>query len=167
VIVLGCDLGGTNVRLRLARCDGADVRVIAERQERSAAHPDLESVLHGFLHQTATAPAAIAMACIAVAGPVEHHAGGQRARITNLPWVVDSARLRERLGLERLEVINDFQAIGYGLDSVGGDRLLTLQAGNPVPRAPKALLGAGTGLGQALLVWCESGYEVIATEGGH
>ena len=167
MMVLGCDLGGTNVRVRLARGTPEGTQTVAEHHYRSAQHADLESVLLSFLQQTHTAPAALSVACIAVAGPVEILAQEQRARITNLPWVVDSAALRQRLGLPYVELINDFQAIGYGLATLGTAELLTLQPGTPRARAPKALLGAGTGLGQALLVWCGTGYEVIPTEGGH
>ncbi len=166
--VLGCDLGGTHARLRLARCGaGACHQTMVERYFRSADYPGLEPVMTEFFTAHDLDPADIAYTCVAVAGPVQHRGAEQRCQLTNLPWVVDSAALTAALGLVQVELINDFEAVGYGLDALTADDLLTLQAGEPVATAPRALIGAGTGLGQALLVWENDGYRVIATEGGH
>lgn len=166
--ILGCDLGGTNVRLRVAHCDpGQTPATMAEQQYRSADYPSLEAVLTHFLSSQGLAPGAIAYACVAVAGPVQRDGAQQRSPLTNLPWIVDSAVLSATIGLPRVEIINDFEAIGYGLDALGPADLLTLQEGEPLAHAPRALIGAGTGLGQALLVWHRDGYRVIGTEGGH
>ena len=166
--VLGCDLGGTHVRLRVAQCaPGAAPTVLAEQQYRSAAYGGLESVLAEFLPSHGMRPQELDYACIAVAGPVQHYGAEQRCQLTNLPWVVDSMALGNAVGLARLALINDFEAVGYGLDVLQDADLLTLQQGEPLARAPRALIGAGTGLGQALLTWHEDGYQVIATEGGH
>ncbi len=168
VNVLGCDLGGTHARLRVARCGAsACPQTIVERYFRSADYPGLEPVMTEFFAAHRLDPADIAYTCVAVAGPVHNLGAEQRCQLTNLPWVVDSGALTAALGLARVELINDFEAIGYGLDALPSDGLLTLQVGEPLARAPRALIGAGTGLGQALLVWENDGYRVIATEGGH
>ena len=166
--VLGCDLGGTHVRLRVAQCaPGTAPTLLVEQQYRSAAYGGLESVLAEFLPAHGLRPQELNYACIAVAGPVQHYGAEQRCQLTNLPWVVDSMALGNTVGLARVELINDFEAVGYGLEVLQDIDLLTLQQGEPLPRAPRALIGAGTGLGQALLTWHEDGYRVIATEGGH
>ncbi len=166
--VLGCDLGGTHARLRLARCSSSvGAQTILERYYRSADYPGLEPVMTEFFAAHHLDAADIAYSCVAVAGPVQDLGAEQRCQLTNLPWLVDSAALKAALGLARVELINDFEAVGYGLDALPADDLLTLQVGEPLPRAPRALIGAGTGLGQALLVWENDGYRVIATEGGH
>jgi glucokinase len=87
--------------------------------------------------------------------------------VTNLPWEVDSAELARAVGLPRIRLINDFQAIGYGIEALSDDDLAVLQLGEPVSTGPRAVLGAGTGLGQGILVWAGDHYEAIATEGGH
>lgn len=166
--VLGCDLGGTNVRLKVLHCaPGQTPATVAEGRYRSADHAALESALAHFFSAHRLDPGALAYACVAVAGPVQRYGHEQRAQLTNLPWVVDSAALSRTTGLPQVEIINDFEAVGYGLDALADTDLLTLQEGEPVPGAPRALIGAGTGLGQALLVWHSEGYRVIATEGGH
>lgn len=87
--------------------------------------------------------------------------------MTNLPWTLDSRTLGESLGIARVTLINDFAAVGHGVVALCEDDLLTLQDGEPQAQSPRAVLGAGTGLGQALLVRCGNHYDVLPTEGGH
>jgi len=113
--------------------------------------------------------------CIGVAGPVKKNSSWvDVATVTNLPWQLDSRLLATQHQLRRLHLINDFQAIAFGLEALGEDEVITLQEGDEATGnalAPKVVIGAGTGLGQALLVWSgeEAGahYEVIPSEGGH
>ncbi len=102
-------------------------------------------------------------ACFGLPGPVR----GARIALTNLPWVIDRAALRAALGVSALRLLNDFEALGHGLALLGPADLVTLQEGRPQPHGPRAVLGAGTGLGQALLVWAEGGWRVLPGEGGH
>lgn len=167
-LILACDLGGTNVRLRVARCQlGGVPLTVAEQQYRSADFSGLEAALAHFLGSAELTAASIAFACVAVAGPVHRYGAQQRSQLTNLPWIVDSAVLSNTVGLARVEIVNDFEAIGYGLDALSSSDVLTLQEGEPLAQAPRALIGAGTGLGQALLIWHHDGYRVTGTEGGH
>lgn len=160
--VLAVDVGGTHTRAAIAESDGRHCTIIREQRYPSADWPDLLPLLQDFLAADAAHPA---RACIAVAGPISDN--GASARVTNLPWHLDRERLRVALGCERLALINDFAAVGHGIAGLGAEHLIGLQTGEPQPRAPRAVLGAGTGLGQALLVWRDAGHEVLATEGGH
>ncbi len=89
--------------------------------------------------------------CLAIAGPVRSTATGQSAKVTNLPWEIDGGALAQIFSFPRLHLINDFEAIGYGFPMLGAGDFVVLQKGDPVPRGPRALIGAGTGLGQAIL----------------
>lgn len=163
--VLTGDVGGTKTLLRLAELDGtAAGRTLAEARHASADFDDLEPMLRGFLE---TVPGRVDAACLAVAGPVEGGDDGQQTRLTNLPWRLDSGRLAAALGIPRLRLINDFQAVGYGIEALGpGDRLALRD--RPARRQwPRVVLGAGTGLGVALLFWSGAHYEALATEAGH
>ncbi len=160
--VLAGDLGGTHGRLWLAEVDGGPPRCLRETVYPSADYPDPADFIEDFL-----AGETVASACLAVAGPVETHDDGQTARITNLPWRLDSRKLAERLGLPRLRLINDFAAVGYGIDALQPKDLVTLQPGQPRPQASRVLIGAGTGLGVAILAWDGRRYRVLASEGGH
>jgi glucokinase len=163
--LLAVDLGGTHTRLRLAHCTASAPHTLLERHVRTADFPDLSSLLRHFFLETGSAPPA--RACLAVAGPVWEIPGGQQARVTRLQWAVDGPSLQRDLGLERLRLINDFEAIGHALDGIPPAELHSLQAGEPEPGGTRALIGAGTGLGQALLPHDGQGYRVLPTEGGH
>lgn len=160
--LLAADIGGTSTRLVLANKDGEKISVIRAQSFDSGAFPDFVSLARLFLVDEK--PAA---ACFAVAGPVAATQHGERCQITNLPWQLDSGALAKALSIRRVKLINDFQAVGYGIEYLADSDTLTLQAGQPQHRGVRAVIGAGTGLGQALMVWTGQQYEVIGTEGGH
>lgn len=164
VRVLAADVGGTHTRVLLADSDGTRLAPLRERQYASADWPDLLPILRDFLSSESTLPQ---RACLAVAGPVTGDEAAQRAQVTNLPWTLDSDSLADALNVTRVTLINDFAAVGHGIAALGDADLITLQDGEPQAQAPRAVLGAGTGLGQALLVRCGTYYEVLPTEGGH
>ncbi len=98
-----------------------------------------------------------------VAGPVS----GRTAATTNLPWQLDADELEFSLGIPKVRLINDFQAVGYGIEALKEEDLASLQTGISVEKGTRVIIGAGTGLGMGLLVWQEDHYEVVASEGGH
>ncbi|HEX9626721.1 MAG TPA: glucokinase [Acidiferrobacterales bacterium] len=164
--VLTGDIGGTKTLLQLADVEGGACRVLAERRFDSAAYKDLASMAQEFV--AAERPAArVTGACFGVAGPVTTAGGRQTAKLTNLPWRLDSASLARALDVPHVRLINDFQAVGYGLEALRPGDLSVLQPGRAEARAPRALIGAGTGLGVGVLVWSGDHYEVLPSEGGH
>lgn len=156
-ILLAGDIGGTKTLLRLS--EGG--RAIAEQRFESVAYAGLEPIIAEFLRDCP--PRAIAAACFGVAGPVE---GGQ-AKITNLPWRIDAAAIAAEFGIPQVRLINDFQAVAYGIEALGSDDLLTLQAGAPLEYGVRAVIGAGTGLGEGFMVWQGGQYEALPSEGSH
>src|SRR5690606_21105145 len=104
----------------------------------------------------------ITRAGFGVAGPVVE----RRSRVTNLPWELDADALAAELGLLRVELVNDFAAVALGLRVLRPDELAVLQDGARDPAGPIALIGAGTGLGEAILVPTAAGPRFIASEGG-
>lgn len=163
--MLAGDIGGTTTRLLLAERTRAARQVLAVRHYDSRRYPGLTEVIHEFLRDQPGG--GIDAACIAVAGPVRRDAAGASVRVTNLPWVIDGAGLAAAIGASRLRLLNDFEAVGYGIGELDEAEWVTLQDGRPEPQGPRAALGAGTGLGQALLVWQGDRYAVVPTEGGH
>lgn len=156
-LVLGADVGGTNARFWLADEHGVTARATLASGE----HASLEAALAHFL--AGVRPGPLAAAALAIAGPVE----GGRCRATNLPWEVDEATLAGVSGA-RTRLMNDFEAAAHGLASLGPDDVETWQEGEPSDEGPRALIGAGTGLGEALVVPLGAGAErVIPTEGSH
>jgi glucokinase len=159
--VLAGDIGGTNTRLTVYDF-AADGRLLAERSARysSPDHAGLEAVLEHYLADHGDPGAAAAG--FAVAGPVVDGV----CRTTNLPWHIDERALASALKLP-VAVVNDFHGVALGVTALAGDDREFLQSADPDPDGPIAVLGAGTGLGEAILVPTASGPRVIASEGGH
>lgn len=156
--VLAGDVGGTKTFLALAHI--ASGRLIIEREARFATgdYSALTPMIQDFL-----AGAAPAAACFGIASPVT----GRRVKLTNREFWIDADEITQDCGMTSVRLINDFAAIAYGLDVLAAGDMEALQVGAAKPHAPRALIGAGTGLGVALLVWQGAHYEVLSSEGGH
>ena len=102
-------------------------------------------------------------ACFGLAGPVRN----QRCQTTNLPWLVDAAVMEQVLGLAKVWLINDLEAIAWGIPSLGAEDLYTLQEGSPEAHGNRCIVAAGTGLGEAGIYWDGTHYHPFSTEGGH
>jgi glucokinase len=165
VTLLTGDIGGTNTRLALVECADGRCEIIREQRFESRRYDGLAPIVREFLLEGTAV--AIESACFGVAGPVRETTRGPVVKITNLPWEIDGARLASDFRLRHVRLINDFQAVGYGIEALAAADFAVLQEGRPVEHGPRAVIGAGTGLGQGLLVWHEDHYRAIATEGGH
>jgi glucokinase len=163
--VLAGDLGGTKTLLVIADCEQARITVRHRQRFASGDYDDLAPMVSTFLQESGIARPE--RACFGVAGPVDDDGSRQHSRLTNLPWQLDSTKLSDTLEIPRLRLINDFQAVGYGIEALADGDLHTLQQGQPQRRGIRAALGAGTGLGQTLAVWQGERYEAFPTEGGH
>ena len=160
--LLAGDMGGTKTLLALYESDASQLRLLHQQRFRSGEWSSLEPMLGSFLNDRPADLAAPAHACIAVAGPVRH----REARITNLPWRLREADLAHAAGLERLELVNDFGVLIYGLPHFDDSQQVILQNGEQ-DHGPLAILGAGTGLGMARGLRTEQGLVALASEGGH
>jgi len=162
ITLLAGDLGGTKTLLATYQVDGTSL--IKTRSERYASGqwPDFNALVAHFLAGCDAQPSA---GCLAVAGPVRQG----RVKLTNLPWELCQDSLGRALGLERLELVNDFAVLIYGLPHLAAEQQAPLRqpAGGGDPLAPVAILGAGTGLGVALGVPTDNGLVALATEASH
>jgi glucokinase len=168
MMILVGDLGGTHTRLALAELDGNRVHLSRVTRYRNSEHTNLDAILTSFLADGAQC----ATCCLAVAGPTD----GARVRFTNLDWVIETDHLAEHFGFARCGLINDFSAVGWGLNTLTPDALATLQAGQPIVGGARVALGAGTGFGVSLCAWrgdyaggdhVGGHYQPLASEGGH
>ncbi len=160
-MILAGDIGGTHARLALF--DGAKKKPIAQHTFESGSYDSLEAVLGEFL--TRAQARRVQTATLGVAGPVIN----QRCAATNLPWVVDARTVARKTGLKRVTLLNDLVALAFGALTVPASRLRVLQGkGGPKKKGSNlAVIAAGTGLGEAGLVWDGNGHVPLATEGGH
>lgn len=164
MIVLAGDIGGTKTLLQLARSGSDGLEVLYEKRYASTEYADFLSLAKDFAEESHRHTGAQATkACLGVAGPVS----GRKAKTTNLPWNIDADMLESALGIARVRLINDFQSIGYGVEALKNEDIVTLQQGLETPHGTRVIIGAGTGLGQGFLIWQDDHYEVVASEGGH
>ncbi|KFI22904.1 glucokinase [Nitrosococcus oceani] len=163
--VLAADIGGTKTLLQITEWGENTPQVLAEQRYLSGDYSSFNDLLRTFLTETGSTGNGLRGACFAVAGVVTQGV----ATATNLPWRLDATHLEATFELPQVVLINDFTAIGYGIEGLTPDDFAILQSGKPEVAAPQAVIGAGTGLGQALLVWQErtGHYQVLPTEGGH
>jgi glucokinase len=159
-MLLAGDIGGTKTLLALYSPDAGVRQPVAEAEFHSADYPGLDAIVREFMaRQQQTA----GYACFDVAGPVI----GGRAHLTNLPWDVEEEALRQSLGLQRVVLLNDLQAIAYAVPQLQPSEVHSINAGKPQPNGPIAVVAPGTGLGEAFLVWNGSAYIACSSEGGH
>jgi len=163
--ILAGDIGGTKTLLQLADLAvGSSYDIIFEKRYVSAEWNHLTPMVQDFLQAAAGETSVQASAaCFGIAGPVN----GRNARTTNLPWQLNADDMERDLNIDKIRFINDFQAVGYGIEALSEDDIVVLNQGNEVTHGTRVILGAGTGLGQCLLAWQGEHYEVIASEGGH
>ena len=170
-MILAGDVGGTKVHLALYAFEGGFLKAV--RDERFPAHqfPSLEAVVETFLTGDPNPTAEvdkiereeIVAACFGVPGPVRNG----RLKLTNLPWTLDQHDLAISLRIQHIFLINDLEATGYGIPELAPDKITTLHEGDRSGFGHRGLIAAGTGLGEALLIWDGHRHRPIASEGGH
>ena len=159
-MILAGDIGGTNTRLAYFEGTADQLHPVAIEVFPSREHKGLAEIVRTFLaahNQTARA------ACFGIAGAVVD----DRVEATNLPWVVDARQLSSELGIGRVALINDLLANAHGIALLEESDFVVLNAGSPSPTGNRALISAGTGLGEAGLLAEPNGYEPFPSEGGH
>ncbi len=157
---LAGDIGGTKTLLQLFR-EGQVRTPLLCKSYPSADYPGLAEIVDMFLQEAAVQN--ITSACFALAGPVS----GRKATLTNLTWAVDADALASRFHIAQVSLINDFEAVGYGISALETCDLLSLQQGESQARGVRIVVGAGTGLGVAWLSRTGDSYAVHPSEGGH
>jgi len=162
--IVAVDIGGTHARFALAEVSGGQVTALGEPVTlKSAEHASLQTAWEHFA-QTVGRPLPRA-AGIAVASPV----GGEIIKLTNNPWIIRPALIRERLGVDDYVLVNDFGAVGHAAAQLGPDHFHHLCGPDqPFPDdGVITIVGPGTGLGVAHVLRREGRYYVSETEGGH
>ena len=157
------DVGGTHARFALAGIDGGRVISLGEPVTlKTSEHGSFQLAWQEFCRRSGEHPNELA---IAFAGPV----GGELLKLTNNPWVIRPALIKERLDVDRYTIVNDFGAVAYAVATLGDEHFQHLCGPEqPLPeQGVTSVVGPGTGLGVAALLRKSDGYDVIETEGGH
>jgi len=159
-MILAGDIGGTNTRLAVFSNDAGPKHPLVRETFPSSEYAGLEGIVKQFLSGR---DLTITSACFGVAGPVKDG----RATITNLPWIIEEKILSLELGLERVRLLNDLEAIASSIPHLGADDIETINHGEPVHNGTMALIAPGTGLGEAFLTWDGNHHVAHSSEGGH
>jgi len=159
-LILAGDIGGTKTSLGFFELERGIFRSKKISSYPSEDYRDFKSVLKEFMkgHN-----ADLQGACFGIAGPINHGI----CRATNLPWVVDQAVLKRILKIKKVSLINDMEATANGIQVLPKNAFVVLNSGNPEPKGNIAVLAAGTGLGEGMLLWDGKRYRAVASEGGH
>jgi len=157
-VILG-DIGGTNTRLAVF----ANGHFLFEATYPSQTYNSFNEILREFLQQAG--PIAHRSISLAVAGVIKNN----KADSVNIPWQLDLDAINEEFKLEKTTMLNDFEAVAHGIELLNKNDLVQLGGKVAQLHGNKAVLGAGTGLGEAFMIWepKEEKYIIVPTEGGH
>lgn len=157
---LAGDIGGTKTVLSISTRDSnGSLTCLQEQSYSSQQFSKFDDILDAFL----PADVSITSACFGIAGPVVD----QRCQTTNLPWFIDGAELKIKLGTSKVKLLNDLEAMSLGMLYLPEHDLVELNPNAEVQSGNIAVIAAGTGLGEAILYWDGSKHYPLATEGGH
>jgi glucokinase len=157
-MILAGDVGGTKVHLGLYDFTEGKLKCTRDKQYPAKEYSGLEEIVKEFLGADT-----VSAACFGVPGPVRNG----RLRLTNLPWTLDSRELAAGLTVNHVFLINDLEANGYGIAELSSDQIETISEGDASQTGNRALIAAGTGLGEALLIWNGHIHVPNPSEGGH
>jgi glucokinase len=157
-MILAGDVGGTKVDLALYDFTNGKLKCTRDKLYPAKDYLGLQVIIEEFLGADK-----VTAACFGVPGPVRDG----RLRLTNLPWTLDSHELSAGLGIQHVFLINDLEANGYGVAELSDGQVYTLSKGDPSQTGNRALLAAGTGLGEGYLVWNGHSHVPFPSEGGH
>jgi glucokinase len=160
MLLLAGDVGGTKTNVAIVSSEAGPKAPLRAKTYASGDFARFEDLLRDFM---AVGGEDVAHACFAIAGPVVDDA----VTATNLPWWISGADLRQALGLERVWLINDMQAILYALPTMGPEDRVALNDQPPVPGGAIAVMAPGTGLGEGYMTWDGKRYVAFPSEGGH
>jgi glucokinase len=165
--ILSADIGGTNSRFGHFSIDAEGTLTFAESIWLETTEAGSFTDLIGNLRKSSFSfePAHADIVIIAIAGPVENKI---RSRPPLIPWGIDISSANKDFGFGRCVLINDFIAQAFACRSPIGDTAEIVLPGSPDPAAAAAVIGAGTGLGKAIIMpAAKGGFLALPSEGGH
>src|ERR1700690_3432886 len=157
-MILAGDVGGTKVHLALFEFIDGNLTHVRDERYPAKEYGGLEEIVKAFIVSEK-----VTAACFGVPGPVRDG----HLRLTNLPWTLDSRALATDLNVDYVFLINDLQANGHGIAELGPDQIYTLSDGDASQIGNRALISAGTGLGEGILAWNGRIHVPYPSEGGH
>jgi glucokinase len=166
-MILAGDVGGTKCKLGLFLQERLGLRAVFQRRLATRDYAGFDDLVEDFLKQATAADANATRPTIDAAGfGVAGVVAEGRHYSENLPWLVDLSVLTRKLNLKNIRLLNDLTATAFSLERLSVNDLVVLNSGVPAHHATKAVIAAGTGLGEAFLFWGGTKYQVSQAEGG-
>lgn len=159
--ILAGDIGGTKTNLALYQSDGHTLMPQQKQQYASRDHAHFSDVVDHFV--STHTEHKIDAACFGIAGPVI----GGVCRTTNLPWEMRTDALKRQLGTPNVRLLNDLESTAYGMLYLDKNAFVSLNPNAKAQAGNRAVIAAGTGLGEGILFYDGNGHLPIGTEGGH
>jgi len=162
-VLLAADVGGTKTLLGLFAPGPARPKRIEVGEFITLDYDSLVPMIREFLKANGLEARAVAAATFGVAGAVT----AQVARLTNVPWTVDAAQITQAASLWHVHILNDLEAMAYSVAVLEPAELKVLQQGVAQPGGNAAVIAAGTGLGESLLLNVDGHFKPGESEAGH
>ncbi|MBA3025299.1 MAG: glucokinase [Sulfurimonas sp.] len=160
-MILAGDIGGTKTNLALYEVINGTLVIKTQQQFSSQEFATFGEIISKFLELTS--PEAINAACFGIAGPIiDGH-----CRTTNLPWNISTAELQKLLKTPNVRLLNDLEATAYGMLYLPKEEFVELNPNAVFKDANRAVIAAGTGLGEGMLFYDGQNYHPSGSEGGH
>ena len=166
--ILAGDIGGTKTNLGIFGIKGRIPALLLSFQFKSMELKGLHAAVNEVLSYAGkNYRLKITKACFAVAGVLSNKR--DYVKITNAKWDVGKSRLLRKTKLKNILLINDFEAVGYGISMLKQNDIVEVKKARKIPKAPVVVVGAGTGLGKTTLIYDENhnSYTPMPSEAGH
>lgn len=160
-MILAGDIGGTKTNLALYKYENDALEIQSQHQFTSQKYESFSDVIQEFI--SAYNIQNIEAVCLGIAGPIINGV----CKTTNLPWVIDTKELQKVCNTSKVRLLNDLEATAYGMLYLNEDEFVDVNPNGKKVDANRAVIAAGTGLGEAILFYNGENYYPIGSEGGH
>ena len=166
--ILGGDIGATNTHLGMFGVKNKSADLIVSFHFRNK---DLSSVYEAINFVIdlikKNYKIKIESASLGIAGALSPEK--DVAKMTNINWSISKIGLKGKAKLKKINLINDFEAIGYAINSLKKGDISIIKAARKVQKATILVIGAGTGLGKVLMLYDKNKdfYFPVSSEAGN
>ncbi|MCK5237291.1 MAG: glucokinase [Deltaproteobacteria bacterium] len=159
---LAADIGGTKTEIGFFQSGKLGVEELCSKKYKNSDFSSPMELLDDFM-STSEVDHEIQRAVFGIAAPVFSN----KVKLVNIDWSISKSKIARFLGTKKVEFYNDLLTTAAGIGCLNEKDILTLQSGKPDKKGNIAVMGVGTGLGEAMLVRSGKKYVPCATEGGH
>jgi glucokinase len=162
-MLLAGDIGGTKTLLGLFEAGAPRPEPVVVDTFATLDYDALEAIIREFLNRHGVSATQLSAATLGVAGAITD----QLAHLTNVPWRVRASTVQSALGLDRVYLLNDLEALAYAVAVLTPEEVVVLQKGERIASGNAAVIAAGTGLGESVLLNVDGRFVPGESEGGH